>query len=143
MCKPSLEPMKTSPIPEYTSRAIECPFRVRLATNISAQFSVRIEPLKLFPIHMPFKSVLRLPFMRDDNEGRNRDRCPYLVGSPNEQSHQTSLLTTFTIVQRVVSFVYSTSNHGHLLQSEQCCSPDHWCWGIRYVWGSKRFPCVL
>lgn len=51
--------------------------------------------MKPLPIHMPFESVLRLPFVRNDHGSRNRDGCPYLGGSSNEQSHETPLLTTF------------------------------------------------
>jgi hypothetical protein len=45
--------------------------------------------MKPFPVHMPFQSVLRLPFMRDDYESRNKEDCSYLVSSLNEQWRQT------------------------------------------------------
>jgi hypothetical protein len=72
--------MKISPISEYMSLAAEHPIRVRLALNISAQISL----MQPFPVHMSFQLVLRLPFMRDDHEGGDKDDWSYLVGSLNE-----------------------------------------------------------
>ena len=76
--------------------------------------------------------------MRDDHESRNKDDCPYLVGNLNEQWHQTlspqDLCQLYKELLRFHIPQYITRNYGHLLQSEQCCSPDHWSWGIGYVW---------